>query len=143
MIRLFTTAACLTLATPVAVAAPANFTPGLWETSITFSVLEQSNTDATTDCMGPEEAQTELSSLASEFATGMGCTAQNLKEGDNTVSFSMSCTPDSVFNAGNAVMTKVSDTNFSIEGDLSLTLPNQQDAVGKLRTNSRRVGACS
>ena len=48
MIRLFTTAACLTLATPVAVAAPANFTPGLWETSITFSVLEQSNTDATT-----------------------------------------------------------------------------------------------
>lgn len=143
MIR--TTLAALFLAgtAPMALAAPANLDRGMWETEMTIQVLGETVTETLSECMLPSEANSDTADLVQDMADGMECDAANVSSKGDITTFELQCPPGTTFSGGNITFNRKSSTNFIIEGDVTVAMPEGMDDIsGTLYADSSRTGPC-
>ena len=141
MIRTLASTAILGLLAPAALAAPANFTAGQWRTDMTLVIGTLSNSETMEDCMNSYEANKDLKVLADEFAGGMECTAKDVSETATSVTFNYDCEPGTTFTDGSATLTRVSSTQFTINGEFTIALEDGQMMEGGISSTSNHIGA--
>ena len=143
MIRRTIAILALAGASPLAFAAPANLTPGMWETEMTIEMLGQTMVDNLSECMDAAEASAEVSVLADDMAGGMGCSAGAVSQKGNVSVFGLICPADSTFSGGAITFDIKSSTNFVITGDVTVSMPDgSPDVTGTLHADAKRTGTC-
>lgn len=135
--------ACATFTlVPLASAAPAGFTPGEWETTLTMTAGTINQTESQKDCMNAREANAEYKTLVDEFAGGMGaCTVSSFTERSNGADFTLTCT-EPPFTTATGYMNKVSSTEFNLGGVFNLDLGGGNTLPATLVASSKRIGVC-
>jgi len=140
MIRTLFASSAVALFAASAMAAPVQFTPGKWTADMTMNAGGQSFSESMTDCMGAQEANMEPTALAQEFAGGANCTASNVQQSGNSVSFQMSC-PGEAMNSADITLT-YTQSNFTMNGDIQLDVGNGQFMPATMVVKANYVGAC-
>lgn len=141
MIRTLSAAAAFAFLGGAAIAAPVQFQPGEWSAEINMTAMGQTFTESMTDCMGADEANMEPTALAQEFAGGAECSATNVQQSGNTVTFQMSC-PGQAMSSADITLTYQS-TSFTMNGDIQLDTGNGQLLPAQMVVNANYKGACA
>ncbi|MEO1641907.1 MAG: DUF3617 family protein [Pseudomonadota bacterium] len=137
-------AVALGLTATSALAAPVNLQPGQWSYDMTFTIpgLDIPPTqESNSDCLGEWESKLEPTDLAKEFAGGANCTASNVNQSANKVSFDLNC-PGEAMRSAKMVLTH-SYNSFRMDGDVTLDLGDGRTMPSKLVVNANRVGVCT
>lgn len=133
--------ACLTA---TAAAEPVSLKPGEWTYTMTMTVPNSGMapvTESESDCLGEWESNLEPQALAQEFAGGAECTATNVVQSSNKVSFDMSC-PGQALNKAKITLDHAY-TSFTMDGDITLDLGNGQTIASDLVVDANYVGVCT
>ena len=141
---LIATSVALGCATATALADPVNLQPGEWTYTLTMTIPGTTMgpiVETENDCLGEWESKLEPTELAKEFAGGANCTASNVKQTENNVSFDLSC-PGEAMESATMVLTH-DYTSFTMDGDVKLAVGEGQTMQSKLTVDAKRVGVCA
>lgn len=141
MIRTLSAAAAFAVLGGAAIAAPVQFQPGEWTANISMTAMGQTFNESMTDCMGADEANMEPTALAQEFAGGAECTATNVQQSGNRVTFSMTC-PGQAMAAADITL-EYQSTSFTMNGDVTLDVGQGQTVPAQMVVNANYQGACT
>lgn len=141
MIRTISAAGFATACALAAHADPIQLTPGDWSTVVVITAGEITDTQNMDACMGADESNLEPTELASRFAGGAECTASNVQQNGNTVTFSMSCGDQALKSAD--LTLKHTPTSFTLSGPIVLNIGEGMDLPAEMDIEATRVGPCS
>ncbi len=140
MIRILTAASAAILLVGAASAAPINFKPGNWSADLTMEAMGETMSESMTECMNAEEASMEPTDLAQEFAGGADCTASDVQQNGNTITFKMACPGEGLSEAD--ITLTYEETNFTMFGDVILDAGGGTTFPATLQVDAKYLGAC-
>ena len=140
MIRTILASSAVMFVAGAALAAPVQFEPGKWTATIDMTAFGETFSEAMTDCMGVEEAKLEPTALAQEFAGGANCTATDVNQSGNTVSFTMTCPGEAMAEAD--ITLTYARKSFTMNGDVLLDVGDGQTVPAVMNVKADYVGTC-
>ncbi|MEM7494252.1 MAG: DUF3617 family protein [Pseudomonadota bacterium] len=141
---LVATSVALGCAATSALADPVNLQPGQWSYEITFTVPGANMNpviESDSDCLGEWESKLEPTALAKEFAGGAECTASNVSQDSNRVTFNLDC-PGQAMRSAKIVLTH-NYSSFLMDGDVDLDVGEGRTMASKMKVDAKRTGACT
>lgn len=133
---------CFALASP-AQADPLNLTPGDWSVTIGVMAAGKSHTDTMTACMTEADTSMEPVEMAQAFAGGADCSASNISQSGNEISFSMACSGQEAGLVSADLSLLNMGSSFDMDGPIKLRLDNGSVIDGTMTIAAKRQGVCT
>ena len=128
--------------TPVATAEPVKLNPGNWSMVVEVMLdggAEALNRQELSQCMTARDASMEPTDLAKAFAGGPGCTASDVAQNGNKVTFTMVC-PNPPISTGYYTLIHNFD-DFTMTADQAMEV-NGSTVDLDVKITAARSGAC-